>query len=90
MDKRYSVFAGDNHYPLGGTLDMRGHFHQIGDAKGWIQDNALTIDWAEIVDTKTMESMAYAKIVVKHEPNKTVIDFKWFDSATEASEDIWS
>ncbi len=53
MAKRFVVFAGDDHYPLGGWRDFRNSFHQFCNAKEFARktiDNGC--DWAQVVDTE--------------------------------------
>ncbi len=71
--KKYLLFAGHRHYPLGGVEDFHGDFDSIDEAKKWFGSNPDKISnpksdyidhWCQIVDKDTFEIVA--KFEQKH------------------------
>jgi hypothetical protein len=64
----FLLFAGHRYYPRGGSLDFRGKFKTIDEAKQWFRHNkneihnSYTDVWADILDANTIESVAYGLI----------------------------
>ena len=54
-DKPFHLFGGEAYYPLGGWLDHLGSYATLDECKNEIIDNNETLDWAHVVDMRTME-----------------------------------
>ena len=53
--KRYLLFSGDQHYPLGGWEDFQGSFDTPSEAIAAVVAKHSSHDWWEIVDTEIGE-----------------------------------
>jgi len=60
MDKPFHLFGGDAYYPRGGWNDHLGSYATLDECKNEIIDNNEALDWAHVVDMRTME-MVYRK-----------------------------
>ncbi|KYK44529.1 hypothetical protein A1D31_14110 [Bradyrhizobium liaoningense] len=55
--KRYAVFAGDNHYPVGGWNDFKGSFATKAEAIAFAEKERHEYSWAHVIDLQTGEEV---------------------------------